>query len=163
MRIHFRHIAQAGVLIAALTLWGCGTTRTTQNVKPTKPTTTSKPVIKDQPQSAPLPPQRYKTKATGMKWGDIDYTGPSWVTNTSKPFEIDRGLQHRHLVVWQSHGRYYDGEKGFWKWQRPFLFGTTEDLYTQTIVVPYLIPMLENVTDLAEDSLSWFCPIEKNL
>ena len=73
MRIHFQHIAHAGVLIAALTLWGCGTTRTTQNVKPTKPTTTSKPVIKDQPQSAPLPPQRYKTKTTGMKWGDIDW------------------------------------------------------------------------------------------
>ena len=25
-----------------------------------------------------------------------------------------------------------------------FLFCTTEDLYTQTLVVPYLIPMLEN-------------------
>ena len=24
------------------------------------------------------------------------------------------------------------------------LFGTTEDLYTQTIVIPYLLPMLEN-------------------
>ena len=24
------------------------------------------------------------------------------------------------------------------------LFGTTEDLYTQTIVIPYLFPMLEN-------------------
>ena len=29
------------------------------------------------------------------------------------------------------------------KWQRPAMFGTTEDLFTQTIVVPYLIPMLE--------------------
>ena len=27
---------------------------------------------------------------------------------------------------------------------RPNLFGTTEDLFTQTIVVPYLIPMLQN-------------------
>lgn len=34
--------------------------------------------------------------------------------------------------------------KGYWKWQRPNLFGTTEDLYTQTIVIPYLLPMLEN-------------------
>ena len=30
-----------------------------------------------------------------------------------------------------------------WKWQRPLLFCTTEDLFTQTIVTPYLIPMLE--------------------
>lgn len=29
-------------------------------------------------------------------------------------------------------------------WQRPRLFCTTEDLFTQSIVVPYLIPMLEN-------------------
>ena len=35
-------------------------------------------------------------------------------------------------------------EKNRWKWQRPNIFGTTEDLFTQTIVVPYLIPMLEN-------------------
>ena len=31
-----------------------------------------------------------------------------------------------------------------WRWQRPSLFCTNEDLFTQTIVVPYLIPMLEN-------------------
>ncbi len=40
--------------------------------------------------------------------------------------------------------RYYDGDQRRWKWQRPKLFGTTEDLFTQTIVVPYLIPMLQN-------------------
>ena len=149
MRNAFIHIFKSdilhtGVLAVVLTLWGCGTPRTIQNTHTNKPTTKNTTIIKEQPQSAPLPPQRYSARASNMKWGDIDYTGPSWVTNTSKPFEIDRGLQHRHLVVWQSHGRYYDGEKGFWKWQRPFIFGTTEDLYTQTIVVPYLIPMLEN-------------------
>ena len=53
------------------------------------------------------------------------------------------GLQNRHLSLWASHGRYWDAERG-WKWQRPNLFCTTEDLFTQTIVVPYLIPMLEN-------------------
>lgn len=77
-------------------------------------------------------------------WGDIDYHGAPWVENVSKPNDISTGLQGRHLSIWASHGRYYDQEKGFWKWQRPFLFGTTEDLFTQTIVVPYLIPMLEN-------------------
>jgi hypothetical protein len=46
-------------------------------------------------------------------------------------------------VLWASHGRYYDQSRGYWRWQRPKLFGTTEDLFTQTIVIPYLIPMLE--------------------
>ncbi|MBR5036472.1 MAG: fibronectin type III domain-containing protein [Prevotella sp.] len=77
-------------------------------------------------------------------WGDIDYNGAPWVENISRPNEITNGLHNRHLSIWASHGRYFDQEKGFWKWQRPFLFGTTEDLFTQTIVVPYLIPMLEN-------------------
>lgn len=77
-------------------------------------------------------------------WGGIDYNGEPWVQNISRPNEISHGLQGRHLSIWASHGRYYDQAKGMWKWQRPFLFGTTEDLYTQTIVVPYLIPMLEN-------------------
>ena len=82
--------------------------------------------------------------AQNSTWGDIDYHGAPWVKNVSRPNEISHGLQDRHVSIWASHGRYYDQEKGFWKWQRPFLFGTTEDLFTQTIVVPYLIPMLEN-------------------
>ena len=77
-------------------------------------------------------------------WGDIEYVGKPWVSNISRPSTPTHGLQNRHLVVWASHGRYYNTDKGQWKWQRPNLFGTTEDLYTQTLVVPYLIPMLEN-------------------
>ena len=77
-------------------------------------------------------------------WGNIEYKGEPWVSNVSRPAKFTNGLHNRHLTVWQSHGRYYDNKKGFWKWQRPNLFGTTEDLFTQTIVVPYLIPMLEN-------------------
>lgn len=76
-------------------------------------------------------------------WGKIDHKGQPWVSNVSSAAKITNGLYNRHLTVWQSHGRYYDNKKGFWKWQRPNLFGTTEDLFTQTIVVPYLIPMLE--------------------
>ena len=77
-------------------------------------------------------------------WGKTDYEEAPWVKNVSRPNEITEGLQNRHLSVWSSHGRYYDAKKGGWRWQRPILFGTTEDLYTQTIVLPYLIPMLEN-------------------
>ena len=77
-------------------------------------------------------------------WGRIDYDGAPWVTNESRPFFVSHGLFDRHLSLWASHGMYYDQKKGRWKWQRPNLFCTTEDLFTQTIVVPYLIPMLEN-------------------
>jgi len=77
-------------------------------------------------------------------WGDIDYDGQPWVSNVSQPYKVTHGLDGRHLSLWASHGRYYDQKKGLWRWQRPNLFCTTEDLFTQTIVVPYLIPMLEN-------------------
>ena len=84
------------------------------------------------------------TITSAQNWGDIDYKGAPWTRNISEPIEISRGLQNRHISVWASHGRYYDQTKGQWQWQRPPLFCTREDLFTQTIVIPYLIPMLEN-------------------
>lgn len=83
------------------------------------------------------------TPSTAQSWGDIDYDGEPWVNNVSRPYKITKGLTGRHLTVWASHGRYYDASTGGWRWQRPTLFATNEDLFTQTIVVPYLIPMLE--------------------
>lgn len=77
-------------------------------------------------------------------WGKTEYEGAPWVMNDSRPYFVSHGLFDRHFSLWASHGRYYDGKKDRWKWQRPNLFGTTEDLFTQTIVIPYLIPMLEN-------------------
>ncbi len=77
-------------------------------------------------------------------WGQIDTTTPLWARNISRANTVTLGLQGRHVCLWQSHGNYYDHKKGYWRWQRPYLFCTTEDLFTQTIVVPYLIPMLEN-------------------
>lgn len=74
-------------------------------------------------------------------WGEVDYDGQPWVENTSRPYRVTRGLQNRHLFIWPSHGRYFSGE--VWKWQRPNLFCTTEDLLTQSFVFPYLLPMLE--------------------
>ena len=55
-----------------------------------------------------------------------------------------KGLSDRYIVVWQSHGRYYDEESDNWIWQRACLHRTVEDMYTQTYVLPFLIPMLEN-------------------
>ena len=78
-----------------------------------------------------------------QSWGHIDYDGEPWVDNVSRSYKITKGLYNRHLTVWASHGRYYDIPTNRWRWQRPTLFGTNEDLFTQTIVVPYLIPMLE--------------------
>lgn len=78
-------------------------------------------------------------------WGNIEYEGKPWVQNVSLPYSITQGLYNRHVVVWASHGRYFDSKRTQqWRWQRPNLFTTNEDLFTQTIVVPYLIPMLEN-------------------
>ena len=77
-------------------------------------------------------------------WDGIEYDDDPWVFNTSRPYFVTAGLQNRHLSLWASHGRYYSNELHRWKWQRPNLFCTTEDLFTQTIVVPYLIPMLQN-------------------
>lgn len=67
-----------------------------------------------------------------------------WVENISRPTDVKNGLQGKHISLWASHGRYYDNKKDVWKWQRPQLYCTSEDVFTQTFTVPYLIPMLEN-------------------
>ena len=55
-----------------------------------------------------------------------------------------KGLDGRHIALWMSHGRYYEADTDRWEWQRAPTHGTIEDLYTQSIVLPFLIPMLEN-------------------
>ena len=55
-----------------------------------------------------------------------------------------KGMSGRNLAVWQSHGRYFDAGSGQWTWQRAPLHRTVEDMYTQSYVLPFLIPMLEN-------------------
>lgn len=67
------------------------------------------------------------------------------VTRVSEPVgEITKGLRNNHLALWQSHGWYYEQKLGRWEWQRARIFQTVEDLYTQSYVVPFLVPMLEN-------------------
>lgn len=91
-----------------------------------------------------VPQHKTRRSGTAALWGKINYDGNPWVYNVSRPTRFTHGLYDRHISLWASHGRYYDNKKGLWKWQRPNLFATTEDLFTQTIVVPFLIPMLEN-------------------
>ena len=64
--------------------------------------------------------------------------------NSSKPYTPTSGLNGRHIALWQSHGRYYNQKEKRWEWQRPRLFETVEDLFTQSYVLPFLVPMLEN-------------------
>lgn len=54
------------------------------------------------------------------------------------------GLSGRNIALWQSHGYFYDCNARRWNWQRPCLFQTVEDMYTQSYVLPFLVPMLEN-------------------
>lgn len=66
------------------------------------------------------------------------------ITNISKPYTPTEGLLGRHIALWQSHGFYYESKLNRWEWQRARIFQTVEDLYTQSFVLPYLVPMLES-------------------
>ena len=66
------------------------------------------------------------------------------VTKVSRPYTPTNGLQNRHIALWQSHGFYYEPKLNRWEWQRARCLQTVEDLYTQSFVLPYLVPMLEN-------------------
>ena len=70
--------------------------------------------------------------------------GRQLVRRESRPFAIDKGLSGRHIALWQSHGRYFNQKTNEWAWQRSLLWQTVEDLYTQSYVLPYLVPMLED-------------------
>lgn len=77
---------------------------------------------------------------------DCRATDPSRKPFVDNPDAMDfpLGMEGRHIALWQSHGRYYDRANGKWEWQRPCLFQTVEDMFTQSFVLPYLVPMLEN-------------------
>ena len=91
-----------------------------------------------------LVPNYLRKKKDASRLWKKEYTGDAWIKNVSRPYTVSEGLEGRHIALWQSHGKYYKNAKQSWEWQRPRLFCTTEDLFTQSFVVPYLIPMLEN-------------------
>lgn len=97
--------------------------------------------------------RRRKKKRKTAKVTKVVYTTPATTgkMSASDPFvrfdreePITRGLENRVIALWQSHGLYFDQSQQRWKWQRPQLFGTVEDLLAQGFVMPYLMPMLEN-------------------
>ncbi|HEX2866473.1 MAG TPA: N-acetylmuramoyl-L-alanine amidase [Ignavibacteriales bacterium] len=65
------------------------------------------------------------------------------VGNTSRPYTIETGLNDRNIVLWHSHGWYYNNTLDRWEWQRPRLFESVEDKVPLSFTIPYLIPMLE--------------------
>lgn len=98
-----------------------------------------------------------KGKKDSSRLFSEEYKGAPWTQNVSRPYTAPQGLEGRHIALWQSHGRYYKPEKGEWIWQRPRLFCTCEDLFSQTFVLPYIIPMLENAGAVV------FTPRERDL
>ena len=85
-----------------------------------------------------------KEKDATRLWGKVNHNDAAWVINTSRPYAISEGLQGRHMAITPSHGRFFKNEETRWKWQRPSLYSTREDLLSQSIVLPFLTPMLEN-------------------
>jgi len=75
---------------------------------------------------------------------DTKHLGKPFITNLSQPYQPANGLYNKHIALWQSHGFYYHQTQKKWLWQRARLFQTVEDLYTQSFVLPFLVPMLEN-------------------
>ena len=57
-----------------------------------------------------------KDKDKSRLWKNTDKETP-WVKNISRPYTIGKGLEGRHIAVWQSHGRFYKHEKDSWEWQ----------------------------------------------
>lgn len=88
-------------------------------------------------------PLYYRSSAKGVKPFVNDSEGGQLV-RPERPFRVTKGLADRHIALWQSHGRYFNAKTNRWEWQRSQLWQTVEDLYTQSYVLPYLVPMLEN-------------------
>lgn len=88
-------------------------------------------------------PLYHRSSLKGVKPFVNDSEGGQLV-RPERAFEISRGLKNRHIAMWQSHGRYFDTKANDWSWQRSLLWQTVEDLYTQSYVLPYLVPMLES-------------------
>ncbi len=66
------------------------------------------------------------------------------IYNDSKAYQPVLGLANKHIAMWASHGRYFNQKEDRWMWQRARIFQTVEDIYTESYVLPFLVPMLEN-------------------
>jgi hypothetical protein len=79
------------------------------------------------------------------------------VQNSSKNLKSINGLFGKNILLWHSHGWYYNNLEKRWMWQRARLFQTVEDIGPMAFTIPYLIPMLENA------GANVFVPRERDL
>ena len=68
----------------------------------------------------------------------------AFITDQDKNHHYKAGLNGNIIATWQSHGWYFEPRFNRWEWQRARMFQTVEDMYTQSYITPFLIPMLEN-------------------
>lgn len=102
-------------------------------------------LFSDQQEISHLIPNFFRTKQKDKSRMIAHRVKKPLVSNISSPTEgFDKGLQNNHIALWQSHGWYYEQKQERWEWQRARIFQTVEDLYTQSYVLPFLVPMLEN-------------------
>lgn len=106
-------------------------------------------------ESLPEQAKKYKINVSVDGWPltaltstpGIKIKGPSerdrFVVKVDGP-SAPKGLDGKNIALWQSHGWYYEPSLNRWEWQRARIFQTVEDLYPQSYVIPYLMPMLEN-------------------
>ena len=98
---------------------------------------------------------KYKINLISGKYNLTDLAAGATKTNR-RPTEHKRfvtgldaqaapaGLDGSNIALWQSHGWYFEPKLNRWEWQRARVQQTVEDLYTQSYVMPFLMPMLQN-------------------
>jgi len=102
-------------------------------------------VFSDKQEISHLVPNHYRNKQIDKNRLMAHKVKTPLITRLSDPSRnYTKGLQNNHIALWQSHGWYYEQKLGRWEWQRARIFQTVEDLYTQSYVLPFLVPMLEN-------------------
>lgn len=102
-------------------------------------------VFSDGKEISTLVPNHYRNKGKDKSRTIAHKVKIPVKTNISEPVhQFSKGLTNNHIALWQSHGWYYEQKLARWEWQRARIFQTVEDLYTQSYVLPFLAPMLEN-------------------
>ncbi len=90
-----------------------------------------------------LIPRYYREQNARKKAVKLKNIPTPLVAPQDQAFTPTEGLYGRHIAMWQSHGYYYEQKLLRWEWQRARIFQTVEDVFTQSFVLPFLVPMLE--------------------
>lgn len=91
-----------------------------------------------------LVPNAYRPKTARSRLSPTNRHPKKFIARPSQPYTVTKGLQHRNIALWHSHGLFFDQTEGRWRWQRARYFETVEDKLAASYVLPFLLPMLEN-------------------